>query len=163
MSSIVQISQAHTPCSFSRCETSSSFPLMLQRQDLPHPSPHLPTTPLAASSSSSSNSPLPPSLSWPVAMEADWKDHSASPAHCHSILARRKQGDSEHSTKPKKNPSRTASGGQVLVTENNNNKKHIINRLFSFQWFFCIFSLLKCTYFSFHSLNFLFCKLLKHL
>ncbi|TMS11599.1 Cysteine/serine-rich nuclear protein 3 [Larimichthys crocea] len=34
-------------------------------------------------------------------MEADWKDHSVSPAHCHSIFARRKQGDSEQSRQPK--------------------------------------------------------------
>lgn len=80
------------------------FPLC-EKPDLSQPSPHA-----SALDSTTSQPPPPhnpsgclllflqlqspssslPSPRWPVAMEADWKDHSVSPAHYHSILARRK-------------------------------------------------------------------------
>lgn len=69
-----------------------------------YPSPHLPCNPSSSLHSSSSSlfrppSPHPNSLSWPVAMEADWEDGSASPARCRSISAGRKH--SQHRLKIK--------------------------------------------------------------
>lgn len=66
------------------------------QQQLPHiPAPTSPATPLAACIPPPPPFPTPPSphpnsLSWPVAMEADWEDGSVSPARCPSISAGRK-------------------------------------------------------------------------